>query len=62
MNPAKETDVDRIAADPTDIPDPIDRDESKTVEVELTTREQVAEVEPGVTYTYMSSTVRFRGR
>jgi nitrite reductase (NO-forming) len=54
MNPAKETDVDRIAADPTDVPNPIDRDESKTIEVELTTREQVAEVEPGVTYTYMS--------
>ena len=54
MNQAKSTDVDRIAADPTDIPDPIDRDSPKTVEVELTTREQVAEIEPGVTYTYMS--------
>jgi len=54
MNQAKSTDVDRIAADPTDIPDPIDRDSSKTVEVELTTKEQVAEIEPGVTYTYMS--------
>jgi nitrite reductase (NO-forming) len=54
MNPAKETDVDRIAADPTDIPDPIDRDSPKTVEVELTTQELVAEVEPGVTYTYMA--------
>ena len=54
MNPAKETDVDRIAADPTDIPEPIDRDEPETVEVELTTKELVAEVEPGVTYTYMA--------
>ncbi|QIO21223.1 copper-containing nitrite reductase [Haloarcula sp. JP-L23] len=54
MNPAKQTDVDRIAADPTDIPDPIDRSEPKTVSVEMTTKEQVAEVEPGVTYTYMT--------
>ncbi len=54
MNPATETDVDRIAADPTDIPDPIDRDEPTTHEVELTTKELVAEVEPGVTYTYMA--------
>ena len=54
MSPAKETDVDRIAADPTDIPDPIDRDSPTTHEVELTTRELVAEVEPGVTYTYMT--------
>jgi nitrite reductase (NO-forming) len=54
MNPAKSTDVDRIAADPTEIPDPIDRSTSKTVSVEMTTKEQVAEVEPGVTYTYMT--------
>ncbi|MDQ2073972.1 copper-containing nitrite reductase [Haloarcula sp. NS06] len=54
MNAAQQTDVDRIAADPTAIPDPIDRSEPKTVSVEMTTKEQVAEVEPGVTYTYMT--------
>jgi len=54
MNPAQEPDTDRIAADPTDIPDPIDRSTAKTVSAELTTREQVVEVEPGVTYTAMS--------
>ena len=54
MNAAQSTDVDRIAADPTDIPDPIDRDSPTTHEIELTTKEQVAEIEPGVTYTYMS--------
>ncbi|MHC3379504.1 copper-containing nitrite reductase [Haloarcula sp. H-GB5] len=54
MNGAQQTDVDRIAADPTAIPDPIDRSEPKTVSVEMTTKEQVAEVEPGVTYTYMT--------
>jgi len=54
MNAAQQTDVDRIAADPTAIPDPIDRSEPKTVSVEMTTKEQVAEIEPGVTYTYMT--------
>ncbi|WP_262177390.1 copper-containing nitrite reductase [Haloarcula laminariae] len=53
-NAAQSTDVDRVAADPTDIPDPIDRDTSETIEVEMTTHEQVAEIEPGVTYEYMT--------
>ncbi|MFC7098918.1 copper-containing nitrite reductase [Halobaculum marinum] len=44
----------RVAADPTDIPDPIDRDEPKTVEVELTAKEVRAEVEDGVVYDYMT--------
>jgi nitrite reductase (NO-forming) len=54
MNQTQQTDTDRIAADPTDIPDPIDRSTEQTVAVEMTTREQVVEVEPGVTYTAMS--------
>jgi len=54
LGAAKSTDVDRVAADPTDIPDPIDRDESKTVEVEMVTREVTAAVEEGVTFTYMT--------
>lgn len=54
MNPAKEPDVDRVAADPTDIPDPISRTQSKTVSEHMTTKELVAEVEPGVTHTYMT--------
>ncbi|WP_276253044.1 copper-containing nitrite reductase [Halomontanus rarus] len=54
MNPAKPVDVDRIAADPTAIPGPISRDNAETVAVEMTTNELVAEVEPGVTYTYMA--------
>lgn len=54
MNPAKTTDVDRIAADPTDIPGPITRNSPTTVKAHLTTRELVAEVEPGVTYTFMT--------
>jgi nitrite reductase (NO-forming) len=51
---AKSPDVDRIAADPTDIPDPIDRTEPTTVTADFTTKEQVAEIEPGVTYTTMT--------
>ncbi|MFC7026498.1 copper-containing nitrite reductase [Halomicroarcula sp. GCM10025324] len=54
MNPAKSTDVDRVAADPTDIPDPIDRSTPTSHTIEMTTSEVVAEVEPGVTYTYMT--------
>jgi nitrite reductase (NO-forming) len=54
LEDAQSTDVDRIAADPRDVPEPIDRDTSKTVEVELETTERVAEVEPGVTFTYMT--------
>jgi len=58
LDDAKSTDIDRIAADPRDIPAPIDRDTPETVSVELETEELVAEVEPGVTFTYMT----FNGR
>jgi nitrite reductase (NO-forming) len=54
LEEARATDVDRVAADPTDVPDPIDRDEPATVEVNLTATEVTAEVEPGVTYNYMT--------
>ena len=54
LSEAKTTDVNRVAADPTDVPAPIDRDEPATVEVNLTTTEVTAEIEPGVTYTYMT--------
>ncbi len=54
LNPALAVDIDRIAADPTDIPGPITRTTPDTVVVELETRELVAEIEPGVTFTYMT--------
>ncbi|WP_436925267.1 copper-containing nitrite reductase [Halosimplex amylolyticum] len=54
LDAPKATTADRVAADPTDIPAPIDRDEPATVEVELTTREVTAEIEPGVTFEYMT--------
>jgi len=54
LDAAAATDVDRVAADPTDVPEPIDRDEPDTVEVELTTKEVTAEIEEGVTFDYMT--------
>ncbi|MFB6135450.1 MAG: copper-containing nitrite reductase [Halobacteriaceae archaeon] len=50
--------TDRVAADPTDVPDPIDRDEPKHHDVTLTVEEVTAEIEPGVTFNYMT----FEGR
>jgi nitrite reductase (NO-forming) len=50
----KQTDTETVAADPADIPDPIDRDEPKTHEVTLAVEEVTAEIEPGVTFDYMT--------
>jgi nitrite reductase (NO-forming) len=50
----KQTDVDSVAADPADLPDPVDRDSPATVEVDFEVREVTAEVEPGVTFDYMT--------
>lgn len=46
--------VDRVAADPTDVPDPIDRSESVEHDVTLTCREVIAEIEPGVEFPYLT--------
>jgi nitrite reductase (NO-forming) len=51
---AKQVDVDTVAADPADVPAPIDRDEPATIQQTLTTKEVTAEVEPGVTFDYMT--------
>ncbi|MFB6189893.1 MAG: copper-containing nitrite reductase [Halapricum sp.] len=51
---AKSVDVDRIAADPTDIPDPVDWTEPKHHDVTLEVQEHTAEIEPGVTFDYMT--------
>lgn len=61
LDPAKPVDVSRIAADPRAIPAPIARTEPATVEVDLETRELVAEVEPGVTFTFMTFGDRIPG-
>ena len=51
---AREVDVDTIAGDPTDVPDPVDWDEPRRHEWRLETIEAVAEIEPGVTATFMT--------
>lgn len=54
LSSAKSLDTDRIAADPTDVPAPINRDTSKHHELSMTTTEETAEIEPGVTFDYMT--------
>lgn len=61
IDPAKPVDVSRIAADPRDIPAPITRTEPATVDVEIETREPVAEIEPGVTFPFMTFNDRVPG-
>ncbi|SFG87930.1 nitrite reductase (NO-forming) [Halopelagius inordinatus] len=46
--------VDRVAADPTDIPGPIERTEPAEVDVTLTAEEVTAEIEDGVTFEFMT--------
>ncbi|WP_152041973.1 copper-containing nitrite reductase [Salinigranum salinum] len=46
--------VDRVAADPTDIPGPIQRSTPTTVDVTLRPEEVTAEIEDGVTFDYMT--------
>jgi nitrite reductase (NO-forming) len=46
--------TDTVAADPTELPDPIDRDEPRTVEVELTIEEVVAQIEDGKTFRFLT--------
>lgn len=54
LPPAETSDVDTIAADPTDVPPPVDWDEPRRHEWTLETIEAVAEIEPGVTTTFMT--------
>ncbi|MDX1586317.1 MAG: copper-containing nitrite reductase [Balneolaceae bacterium] len=46
--------VDRVAADPTDIPDPIERTTPKTHDITLESKDVIAEIEPGVEFKYMT--------
>lgn len=54
MEEAEERASESVAADPTDIPEPIDRFESKTHDIELVCEEVTAEIEPGVTFNHMT--------
>ncbi|QPV64836.1 nitrite reductase, copper-containing [Halosimplex litoreum] len=61
LDAPREPTVDRVAADPTAIPDPIDRSEPATIEAELTTREVTAEIEDGATFEFMTFDERIPG-
>ena len=54
LDPAKSLDTDRIAADPRELPDPVDWNSPRHHDIEMTTTEETAEVEPGVTFDYMT--------
>ncbi len=54
VEPAKPVDAKRVAADPTRIPPPIHRSSSRHHDIVLETRELTAEIEPGVTFKYMT--------
>jgi nitrite reductase (NO-forming) len=56
-----ETTVDRIAADPRELPDPVDWNEPRRHEIEMETTEETAEIEPGVTFDYMTFDGRVPG-
>jgi nitrite reductase (NO-forming) len=49
-----DVDADRVALDPTEVPDPIDRDEPTEHDITLEIEEVTAEIEPGVTFDYMT--------
>lgn len=46
--------VDRVAADPTDIPPPINRSTTKTHDITLESKDVIAEIEDGVEFKYMT--------
>ncbi|MFB6070372.1 MAG: copper-containing nitrite reductase [Halanaeroarchaeum sp.] len=54
-------DVDRIAADPTAVPDPVDWRDPRHHEVTLTAAEVTAEIEDGVTFSFMTFDGRVPG-
>ncbi len=54
LSAAKGVDTDWIAADPRDVPDPVDWDGPRHHGVEMTTTEETAEIEPGITFDYMT--------
>ena len=61
LDAAKSLDTDRIAADPRELPDPVDWSSPRRHEIELTTTEETAEIEPGVTFDYMTFDGRIPG-
>jgi len=51
----------RVAADPTDLPDPVDWDAPRHHDVTLEVKEVTAEIEPGVTFDFMTFDGRIPG-
>ncbi|WP_276256102.1 copper-containing nitrite reductase [Halomontanus rarus] len=51
---AKDVTVDRIAREPTDVPDPVDWNEPREHDITIRTTHETAEIEPGVTFDYMT--------
>jgi len=51
---AQPVDVEQVAADPTDLPDPVDWSEPKHHDITLTAEEVTAEIEDGVTFDFMT--------
>jgi nitrite reductase (NO-forming) len=54
IDAAKTQSKETVAADPTDLPEPIDRDEPRTVEVDLEIEEVVAQIEEGKTFRFLT--------
>ena len=54
LDPPAEVDLDRIAADPADVPPPVDWTEPRRHEITLVTEEYTATVADGVTFDYMT--------
>ncbi|OVE84263.1 copper-containing nitrite reductase [Natronolimnobius baerhuensis] len=51
---AESVDVDSVLADPTDIPAPVDWDEPREHDITIECTEHIAEIEPGVTFHFMT--------
>lgn len=54
-------DIDRVAADPTDVPPPVDWDQPREHEISMETPEVTAEIEPDATFDYMTFDGRVPG-
>jgi nitrite reductase (NO-forming) len=54
MNQQKQQTAERVAADPTDVPNPITRSDPAEVDVKLRPEEVTAEIEDGVTFNFMT--------
>lgn len=54
LDAAEKRATESVAADPRELPDPIDRDSPETVEIELEIQEVVSEIEEGKTFKFLT--------